>query len=105
LAVRELARRGEFDPQSSFSLDYRDARGGEHHHVRFIPAIQDEFLLHRPLAILNTSVARIAADVAAVAAERLKGEQVEIVRFDVAPGGFDPHAQMERLSRQPEGGG
>lgn len=81
--VKELDRRHEFDLRHYIVVNFRDKSGSVHHSSSAIWNVQDEFLFHKPLAILNGSRAKVTQEAISMADDVLKREVVEVLSSDI----------------------
>lgn len=97
LLLRELRQREPFDAGQQVAMVYRDGTGSTHHTTNLIAAIQGRFLFLKPFAFISSAptshvpavLARLSPEVSALVDERLKGEHLELLQFEISPGPRD----------------
>jgi hypothetical protein len=84
--LNALKQVGEFNPNNAITVDFRDANGNSHHSSSLIFGLQQDFLFHAPLSILDPRRAKVAGEVSDMVDERLKGEPVEVTSSVIGEG-------------------
>ena len=83
VVLNELAKLDDSPYAANVAYEFQEDSGTKHGGNTAIYHLSDEFLFHKPLAVLDLSRARITREVTSMAVERLEGEHIHVERFEV----------------------